>query len=432
MIRVLVADDERPVVEGISHIVRTRPRRRNSRSSGTASSGQGGHREGRPPSRRTSSSWTSGCPASPGLDAIREIRKRGLPSAFILITAYERFDIAREAVGARRPRLPAQAGVQGLPRDSRCGRRQLHRPKGRDRAPRDRAPRARGGHAGLRRGSLRPGSHARREIEAAEIETYRAALGIRERLACVGAAAAFCRPLGALDPELEARRCYEALRRTLRYKTRALVGPCVAGLCALYLPLREEPRRRRPRKSSVSRSRPAHSAELARGRLALAFGSVRALRRGGASWTEALSELLAAEPRAWERRPIQPRSKSDGGWDFEEDEAFLEALLSPSTERAGSSPSSASSRRCDPLRAPAGSTAYRFAALLGSALRRPGAAASSRGPRPPRPWTSRISSGPARERRSPSPSRARFALSPPSRPATRMRSSPLAAADRQR
>ncbi len=96
MIRILVVDDERPVVEGISHIVR-RDLAAEFDVVGTASSG----REAIERAAVLSPDlilMDVRMPGISGLDAIREIRRRGSIAAFILITAYERFDIAREAV----------------------------------------------------------------------------------------------------------------------------------------------------------------------------------------------------------------------------------------------------------------------------------------------------------------------------------------------
>ena len=72
------------------------------------------------------------------------------------------------------------------------------------------------------------------ESSAAEAERYRAALGITEPLA-LAAAAAFAPPAGALDPEAEAKASYDALRGTLRYKTRAFAGPRVSCISVIFL-----------------------------------------------------------------------------------------------------------------------------------------------------------------------------------------------------
>ena len=97
MKRIMVVDDERPVVEGISLIVR-RELAGEFEVAGTAVSG-------REAIEKIASLAPDivlmdvRMPGLSGLDAIREMRARGATQAFILVTAYERFDIAREAVG---------------------------------------------------------------------------------------------------------------------------------------------------------------------------------------------------------------------------------------------------------------------------------------------------------------------------------------------
>lgn len=96
MKRVLVADDERPLVETILRIVR-RDLSSEFEIVGTASSG-------REAIERADSLSPDivlmdvRMPGLSGLDAVRELRRRGSEAVFILVTAYERFDIAREAV----------------------------------------------------------------------------------------------------------------------------------------------------------------------------------------------------------------------------------------------------------------------------------------------------------------------------------------------
>ena len=362
MIRVLVADDERPVVEGISHIVR-KELALEFEIAGTASSG----REAIERAVTLSPDLVLmdvRMPGISGLDAIREIRKRGSPSAFILITAYERFDIAREAVGLGvLDYLLKPVTKDSLATSLRSAALFIARKdeiESREIEYREREEGMRSFvEAAFVQGVMLG------ERSKAEIERYRAALGLRESLACAGAAAVQP-PLCALDPAAEARSCYEGLRQTLRYKTRALVGPCVAGLVAFVLPLREESEAEEAKEELRLAVEASHASELVKGRLRLAFGSCVPFEDAVASWTEALSILAGGAGSGTAPDPAAPRS--EGGWDFEEDEAFLEALLSPSTERARLS-LEAMIAPLDPLAPPPAAAAYRFAALLGSALR---------------------------------------------------------------
>ena len=96
MRRILIVDDEQPVASGIAHIIR----RDFSRGFEIAGMADGG--------REAIDKVTSltpdivlmdvRMPGFSGIDAIRELRRRGTKAAFIMNTAYERFEIAREAI----------------------------------------------------------------------------------------------------------------------------------------------------------------------------------------------------------------------------------------------------------------------------------------------------------------------------------------------
>ena len=96
MKRILVTDDERPVIESISLIVK-RELAGEFEVAGSAMSG----REAIEKAAALAPDiilMDVRMPGISGLDAIREIRRRGSAAVFILVTAYERFEIAREAV----------------------------------------------------------------------------------------------------------------------------------------------------------------------------------------------------------------------------------------------------------------------------------------------------------------------------------------------
>jgi two-component system, response regulator YesN len=361
MTRILVVDDERPVVEGISHIVR-RDLSAEFEVAGSASSGRDAIEKAAALSPDLVLMDVR-MPGLSGLDAIREMRKRGSSAYVILITAYERFDIAHEAVelgvldyllkpvskDALARSLRAAAGL--IERKGELERREIeHR-------EREEGMRAFAEAAFMQ--SLMLG-----ERSAAEAERYRAALGFSEPLA-LAAVAAFSAPPGALDPGAEANAAYEALRGTLRYKTRAIAGPRVSGICVLFLPLRDE----KEGASSAAELRAAiessHPAELARGRLRLGFGSVRPFAEAAASWSEALADLLGG---AASGRPGGKASPALQDESYADDDAFIEALCASSPERAAL----ALERIMGPLRAlPLVPSAdrYRVASLFGQALR---------------------------------------------------------------
>jgi two-component system, response regulator YesN len=225
MTRILVADDERPVVESISYLVR-RDLGEEFEVVGSASSG----REAIEKAAALAPDiiiMDVRMPGISGLEAIREIRRRGSLSAFILITAYERFDIAREAVelgvldyllkpvskDALATSLRSAAGL--IARRSEIERREMEH--------REREEGMRGFIETALLQALMLG-----ERSGGEIEKYRSALGLAESEAAL-MAAAFLPSKAAFDPAAESRAAYEALRDTLRYKTRALVGPLVGG-----------------------------------------------------------------------------------------------------------------------------------------------------------------------------------------------------------
>ncbi len=358
MKRLFIADDERPVIEGLSHIVR-RDLEAEFEIVGTASTG-------REAIERVSELSPDlvlmdvRMPGISGLDAIREIRNRGSTSSFILITAYERFDIAREAVGlgvldyllkpVAKDRLieALRTAAAFINRRTELERREiLHRER----------------EEGLRD-----------FVEASflelvmlgqrfgpELEKYRSDLGISEPLA-LALAAVFVSPLGAPDPAAEARAAHEAFRATVHYKTRALAGPLVLGHCLVLLPLRNEGEAAKSVESLRSVIELSHSAELARGRIRLGFGSARPFADATQSWAEALSALLGID-----RQNDTGRLSADHA-SFEADQGFLDALLELAPERADL----AFERLIESVRAKPELSVfdtYRMVALFGAACR---------------------------------------------------------------
>lgn len=356
MKRILVADDERPVVETILHLVK-RDLAADFEVAGTASSGREAI------DRATALSpdivlMDVRMPGLSGLDAIREMRRRGSEAAFILITAYERFDIALEAV---------ELGVSGY----------LLKPVAKDRLA-----------AALRAAAAlvdRRGELERREIENQErlqatrelVETallhglmlgedlgaglarYRLALDLAEPFV-VAAAAAFEPAPGSPDPAEETRSLHDRFRSTLRYKAKTLVGPLVSGSCAAIVLLRSEDEAPEAIERITEAVVQAQGPELARGQLRLGFGEALPIAELGASWAQARRRLWAEE--GGEARPPEREG-------FEDDENFLESLLDGSAARARS----AFERILEPLRAVArlGSVErFRVACLLGAAYRR--------------------------------------------------------------
>jgi two-component system response regulator YesN len=362
--RLLVVDDERPVVETVSLIVK-RELSGEFEVVGAASSG----REAVEKSASLSPDiviMDVRMPGLSGLDAIREIRKRGSGASFILLTAYERFDIARDAVGLGvldyllkpvskdKLALALRSAAEVLDRRSELERLEI---EGREREESSRAF----VEAGLLRGVMLG------ERFGPELERYRSALGLGEPLA-LAIAGAFLPPPGSPEPEAEARALHEGFRATLRYKTEALAGPLIGYRSCSLLPLKDEGGAAEAVRAVRELAARSFAAELERGRLRLGFGSPRPLGEASLSWSEALAELLGGAPAATLGPKAEGPSVQAEGKPYEEDEAFLSLVLDGSVERA----ELALDRILEPLGAlerVGGADRYRVACLFGSAYR---------------------------------------------------------------
>lgn len=355
MKRILVTDDERPVIETISLIVR-RELAGEFEIAGTAMSG----REAIEKAGTLAPDiilMDVRMPGITGLDAIREIRKRGSSAVFVLVTAYERFEIAREAV---------ELGVIDY----------LLKPVSKDQLGRTlrRAAEAQDRRTETERREI---EHQEREetmrafVEAAflhgivlgeplgaDLPKFRMVLGLEEPLAAMGAVA-FLPALGSPDPEEDVRSLHERLRSTVRYKTTAIMGPLLAGHAALMLPLKSSTVSEEALASLRRSIQQSHGPELEKGFLRLGFGRARVLEEARLSWQEALRQVLAGTGEG---------SLASGKHAYDEDEAFLENLLGGAVERARLN----LERILEPLRAlpevPL-CDRYRIIALFGSAGR---------------------------------------------------------------
>jgi two-component system response regulator YesN len=361
MTRILVVDDERPVIEGISLIVR-RDLFAEFEVVGSALSGRDAIEKAASLSPDLVLMDVR-MPGLSGLDAIREMRKRGSNAYVILITAYERFDIAQEAVELGvLDYLLKPVSKDALARSLRSAAELIQRKGELERREIEHREREEGLRALAEAAFLQSLMLGQRS--AAEAERYRVVLGISEPFA-LAAAVALAPPPGALDPEAEANAAYDALRGTIRYKTRGIVGPRVSGICVLFLPLRDEKEGAASEAELRSAIGSSHYEALARGRLRLGFGSVRPFAEASDSWFEALADLLGASGSGREGAKAASFLQDES---YADDECFIEALRASSPERAAL----ALERIVGPLRAlPAVPMAgrYRVASLFGQALR---------------------------------------------------------------
>ena len=230
MRRILIVDDEQPVASGIAHIIKR------DFSSGYDIAGLAG--SGREAVEKVGQLSPDiilmdvRMPGFSGLDAIRELRKRGSTAAFIMITAYERFEIAREAIELGVvDYLLKPVSTEALGASLSMALSYLDRKDE------------------LERGKLELnecGEAARHFAEKAllygimegenfgsDMALYRKTLGLPDD-AMVAAA------LGCSRGSLADASLYKKVSTAIKYKTDFLLSPPVSGLCMVLLPLRGE------------------------------------------------------------------------------------------------------------------------------------------------------------------------------------------------
>ena len=300
-------------------------------------------------------------PGISGLEAIREIRGQGAAYAFILVTAYERFDIAKEAVElgvvdyllkpVAKDKLAASlhAAAGFIDRRFELTQREMEYREGEARM----------------RAFVEPAflhGIMLGEQFGPDLGRYLAALGI-DQPAGVVAAVTVLPPPGSPDPEGEAKRLHERFRATVRYKTQAFAGPLVAGHSLVLLPLKDLASGEAEVAGLRELITQSHAEDLAKGHLRLGFGSAKAMEKIGTSWSEALGDLLGS------------RAATGGSWSaesahlFENDDLIIEGLTEGAPERARLS----LDRLLEPLRGQPDLSLqerYRIAALFGAAYRK--------------------------------------------------------------
>ncbi len=346
MKRILVVDDEQPVVD---HLVRIVERELADAFTvvGTASSG-----------RETLEKVASlqpdiivldvRMPGLSGLDTIRELRRRGSLAAFILSTAYERFDIAREAL---------ELGISGY----------LLKPVTKD---------ALGQALKTASDQLdRRAEEKRREFDGQEkdvqlrgyvVEAYltglmlgRNDLGMRGLREWIG----IDKPWGLIAVAAfvhSAQEGRKALDLVLQYKSRAFCGPMASGRCLIFQALGSASEAEEAEAQLVATLRAAPGEHLQPENLRLGFARPRLVEELAQAWPEALIRLSGKTPAA--------SARFASGGTFEEEEEFQTALMEGDQDRV---------RYCFeallvPFEAgnPSLSDRYRIVALLGWALGR--------------------------------------------------------------
>ena len=313
MKRVMVVDDERPVVDGITLMIQ--------RELGGEFIVVASAASGREALERVDMASPDiilmdvSMPGISGLDTIRELRKRGSNAVCVLVTAYERFDIAREAVElglidyllkpVTRETLSASLRVAGATID----RRRESEQKLVDNREREKGllPFA---ESALIQGLMLGDANPARRLAALR------ALGVSESFGLV-----FALAYGGFAPgpegDGEVERLHERLIAGLRYHSRAIVGPPVSRTALILLPCREGGNCEAAAAEVVEGIARALGPDFGGERPRLGRGALKPLSAIAESASEALSSLAVA-PEKGDRSSIV---------DFEDDEDFLRAIF---------------------------------------------------------------------------------------------------------
>lgn len=317
MKRIMLVDDEKPVLDGIKLMIR-RDLSAEFEVVGTASSG-----------REAIEKVTSlvpdiilmdvSMPGIPGLDAIREIRKRGINPVFILVTAYERFDIAREAIElgvvdyllkpVARDTLTATLRAAALASDEK-GQMTQREYEFREREEKLRAFVETAFLHGIMLGESRDKS----------LLAWKSALNLGSESGLVFCVA-FLAPPGQGQADREIRELHEKFRTALHFKMPALVGPLVLGRCLCLVWLRDPGTAEREIAIFRQAVNQSLSDQLTLGLVRVGCGSVQPLEALSQSWYAALADLTHTENVAVEA-------------DFNVDSAFIDHLVSGSPDQA--------------------------------------------------------------------------------------------------
>jgi two-component system response regulator YesN len=318
----MVVDDERPVVDGITLMVE---RELGAEFEVAASAASG---------REAIERWADvapdivlmdvSMPGLSGIETIRELRRRGSTAAFILVTAYERFDIAREAVELGiRDYLLKPVSREALARSLRGASVWVDRVVDSDSRVienRERVERLLPLSAAALVQSIMLGDR-REGFRTAAL----AALGIAETDA-VAMAASFNPAAGSADPDAEVLALHARLHEALRYRSKAIIGPLVARTCMVLLPCRGEEDGDRKERELAEIVAGAFGREKTRGLVRTGFGRPRPWAKVGDSWAEALGSL--ADLRA------DDEGVSAVAPGFAADDEFLSAILEGNEARA--------------------------------------------------------------------------------------------------
>ena len=333
MKRVMIVDDEKPVVDGIALMVQ-RELGGEFVVAGSASSGREALEriDGLSPDIVL---MDVSMPGISGLETIRELRERGFKAVCILVTAYERFDIAREAV---------ELGLNDY----------LLKPVTRESLAA--SLRAAGASIDRRRESdLRNVEEREREkalmpiVETALVqgimlgdtdqgrrESALRAMGIDEAFG-FAVAIAYGPVLGGSDDDAEMESVHRRLSESLQYRSRVLVGAPVARTALILLPCKDAVGAGAGLIHLEEGIEKSLGNELASGGVKVGRGGVRPWSAIAESWVEALGSLAGPGGPVVDDSVAERRDSGNGPLrtaDFEMDEEFLHVLFERDESRA--------------------------------------------------------------------------------------------------
>ncbi|MFA5851304.1 MAG: response regulator [Spirochaetales bacterium] len=301
MRRILIVDDEQPVASGIAHIVR-RDFSSDYEIAGLAGSG----REAIEKVGQLNPDiilMDVRMPGFSGLDAIRELRKRGTTSAFIMITAYERFEIAREAielgvvdyllkpVSTQALATSLSMAVSYLDRNDELERNKLELNECFERV---KLFAEKAFLYGIMQG----------ENLGFETQVCRNILGLQGEsaliaaLGCPGTAIAGSHQAGVAG-------LYASMAKAIKYKTDFLLSPLVSGLCMVFLPLRGPASAAEAASAAASLEKLLSQLQESGGasHLIAGYGSPRPYGEASQSWNEAVTDLYSRASAGAQRIP---------------------------------------------------------------------------------------------------------------------------------
>ena len=311
MRRILIVDDEQPVASGIAHIIR--------RDFSPGFEIAGIVDSGREAIEKVSSLAPDivlmdvRMPGFSGIDAIRELRRRGTSAAFIMITAYERFEIAREAIELGVvDYLLKPVSTEALAASLSLAAAWLDRNEELERGKLELREALDLGRAFAEK-ALLLGIVAGAAI-GGELAESRKALGLQGDF-MMAAALGFGSGAGAGSLGPEVSDLYGKAWKAIKYKTDFLASPLVSRLCLVLMPLREKSEAGEAIRKLESIVEGLAPRSGGRRPILAGYGSPCRYDEAGTSWNEAVSSLQGS---------LEARQGHEAG---DAENALLDALL---------------------------------------------------------------------------------------------------------